>query len=189
MRSFIGKVGDDGALSRLRHQRKGSAQRALSAVPLWPNSASWDSAVSVRLAGGGDPVDESGAGVSAQDRGRSMMKPLRVFIAGPYTHFDLVVNVRQAVLAGVEIVQAGHTPFIPHLFHFAHLLSPQPDETWTTLSLRWLETCHFLLRLHGYSPGADVEVERAQYLRIPVYYNLPDCLAALPLREYERSVR
>lgn len=112
-----------------------------------------------------------------------MADRLRVYIAGPLTRFDVGANVRSAVLAGIEILQAGHTPFIPHLFHFAHVLSPQPDATWLALDLRWLDTCHCLLRLHGYSRGADIEMERAKHLGLPIYFSLPECLQALPTIE------
>ena len=105
---------------------------------------------------------------------------LRVYIAGPYTHGDVAVNVRQAVLAGIEILEAGHVPFIPHLYHFAHCLVPQSYETWTTLDLQWLDVCHCLLPLAGHSPGADREVERARELGLPIYHCLEDCLRALP---------
>ena len=111
------------------------------------------------------------------------MTPLRVYIAGPYTHFDVAVNVRAAVLAGVEIMKAGHLPFIPHLYHFAHFLEPQSYDAWLRLDLRWLEACHGVLRLHGYSPGADREVEKAKVLGLPVYYSIPECLKALPTPE------
>lgn len=105
----------------------------------------------------------------------------RVYIAGPYTRFDVAVNVRQAVLAGLEILEAGHVPFIPHLYHFAHFLCPHPYEAWMRLDLHWLAACDCVLRLEGFSPGADRETERAKQLGMPIYYTLPDCLAALPL--------
>ncbi len=110
-----------------------------------------------------------------------MADVLRVYISGPYTRFDVAANVRQAVLAGLDIVKAGHVPFIPHLYHFAHFLIPQPYAIWTALDLHWLQCCHCLLRLHGYSPGADREVERAKQLGLPVYYSIEACVQALPI--------
>jgi len=103
-----------------------------------------------------------------------------VYIAGPYTHGDVAVNVRSAVAAGLDIADAGHVPFVPHLFHFAHLVFPQPYEVWMQLDLSWLACCHAVLRLPGHSPGADREVERAMQLGLPVYHSLAACLAALP---------
>jgi len=109
-----------------------------------------------------------------------MSDGLRVYIAGPYSHFDVALNVREAVRAGLDVLKAGHVPFIPHLYHFAHLLEPQPYDSWMTLDLQWLAACHCLVRLHGHSPGADREVERAKALGLPVYLDLAACLAALP---------
>lgn len=110
----------------------------------------------------------------------SQGKPLRIYIAGPYTHGDTVLHVREAILAGMAILRRGHVPFIPHLYHFAHLLAPLPYEQWILLDLRWLETCHGLLRLPGHSPGADREADYAKQLDMAIYYSLVDCLAALP---------
>lgn len=105
---------------------------------------------------------------------------LRIYIAGPYTAGDVALNVRQAVLAGLEIHQAGHVPFIPHLFHFAHFLCPQDYAVWCALDLQWLKACHCVVRLPGDSPGADREIEFAMTLGLPIYYSLAACLQALP---------
>lgn len=94
---------------------------------------------------------------------------MRVYIAGPYTNPDPVQNARTAIMAAEKVYQAGHSPFIPHLvllwdFHF-----PKDNESWFQYCLHWLELCDALIRLPGYSPGADREVARAESLGIPVY--------------------
>jgi uncharacterized protein DUF4406 len=94
---------------------------------------------------------------------------LRVYVAGPYTKGDVAVNVRAAILAGQELIEAGHAPFIPHLSHFQHLLAPGPYEQWIALDLVWLEVCEALIRLPGESVGTDAEVDRARKLGISVY--------------------
>lgn len=109
--------------------------------------------------------------------------PILVYVAGPYTHGDVGVNVRAAVLAGLQIQQAGHVAFVPHYFHFAHLLVPHSYETWMTVDLRMLGRCDWFLRLPGYSPGADREQERARTLGLPLYFSVEACLAALPKGE------
>jgi hypothetical protein len=106
--------------------------------------------------------------------------PVRVYIAGPYTYGDTADNVRAAILAGMDLFQAGHVPFIPHLYHVAHLIYPLSYERWMLLDLRWLETCHVVLRLPGESPGADREVEVAKTRGMPIYFSLAACLQALP---------
>jgi hypothetical protein len=108
-----------------------------------------------------------------------MMQPVRVYIAGPYTHGDTADHVRAAIVAGMDLVQAGHVPFIPHLYHFAHMISPMSYEHWMLLDLRWLETCHVVLRLPGHSPGADREVEFAKTRGMPIYFSLDACLLVL----------
>jgi hypothetical protein len=107
-------------------------------------------------------------------------QPRLVYIAGPYTHSDSADNVRAAILAGLDIFQAGHTPFIPHLYHFAHMVYPMSYERWMLLDLRWLQICHVVLRLPGDSPGADREVDFAKQLGMPIYFTLADCVRDLP---------
>jgi hypothetical protein len=89
-------------------------------------------------------------------------------------------NIRLAFEASVAILEAGHAPFVPHLYHFLHCCCPQPTAVWMRLDLRWLQCCHAVLRLPGESPGADREVDAAHQLGIPVYHGLAACLAALP---------
>lgn len=94
---------------------------------------------------------------------------MRVYVAGPYTQGDVAQNVRRAIEVGNNLLEAGHTPFIPHLTHFWHLLYPQDSMTWITWCLAWLEQCEALIRLPGASHGADTEVSRARQLGIPVF--------------------
>jgi hypothetical protein len=98
----------------------------------------------------------------------------RVYVAGPYTKGDVAVNVRNAILAANELADRGFVPFIPHLFHFWHLVTPRPYEDWTRLDFEWLPFCDALLRLPGESSGADAEVVAASELGIPVFYRLDD---------------
>ena len=97
------------------------------------------------------------------------MKPLRVYIAGPYSKGDVVVNVREAMLAWHKLRNCGFIPFCPHLNHFLHLLIPLEYEKWLLWDLEWLAVCDALLRLPGESPGADRECRAAKDLGIPVF--------------------
>lgn len=98
------------------------------------------------------------------------MKPKRIYIAGPYSKGDVVMNLRAVILVADKLAQAGHFPFIPHLSHFWHLLCPHDYEFWIGQGLAWLEVCDYVLRLPGESIGADREVERAKELDIPVLF-------------------
>lgn len=96
----------------------------------------------------------------------------RVYVAGPYTKGDVAANVRAACQAGLEIVKAGHAPFVPHLCHFMHYLEPQRYEVWMAQDFEWVKACHALLRLPGESSGADREVALALQCGIRVYRDL-----------------
>jgi hypothetical protein len=97
---------------------------------------------------------------------------MKVFISGPYTHPDPAVNVRNAVLAAEEVVKKGHTPYIPHLSHLWHLISPHPIDFWYQYDLEWLKCCDVIWRLQGYSEGADAEVNFARTHKIKVIYDI-----------------
>ena len=97
---------------------------------------------------------------------------MRVYVAGPYSKGHVNENVRAAVAAGERLVKAGHIPYIPHLHHFWDLLYPGPQEQWMKFDLEWLHQCEVVLRLPGYSAGADLEVATADQLGIPVFYNV-----------------
>lgn len=101
----------------------------------------------------------------------------RIYIAGPITHGDQGDNVRRAIQAGHALIRAGHAPFIPHLFVFAHMHEPQAYETWMLIDFTFLSACDALLRLEGYSPGADRELAYAEALGLPVFTDLDALLA------------
>lgn len=103
----------------------------------------------------------------------------RVYIAGPYTHGDVAVNVRTAMEAGNAVIEAGHSPFVPHLSHFMHMHQPQGYRVWTELDLAWVEVCHAIFRIEGRSPGADAEVAYAEKLGIPVFTDINSLLGWL----------
>lgn len=97
-----------------------------------------------------------------------------VYVAGPYTQGDPVLNVRAAVAAADELLNLGLVPFVPHLSHLWHTISPKPYDAWIRLDLYWLRKCDALLRLPGPSHGADAEVAYAVDLGIPVYYSVAE---------------
>ena len=94
---------------------------------------------------------------------------MKVYVAGPYTHGDVIRNIRNAVLAGQEILEGGHTPFIPHMNYVWHFLCPGTTTQWYDWDNEWLKLCDAVIRLPGYSRGSDLEVELAHKEGIPVY--------------------
>lgn len=104
----------------------------------------------------------------------------RVYVAGPYTKGNTVVNVREAIAAGEALWSAGYAAYVPHLTMLVELLHPHPWETWIERDRHWLEACDVLLRLPGESDGADREVARAMALGMPVYCQMQALLAEVP---------
>jgi hypothetical protein len=104
------------------------------------------------------------------------VKPIRVYIAGPYTKGDVAVNVRNAVVAASELWRLGFSPYVPHLTHFWHLVDPHPYEDWLALDLQWLPACDCVLRLPGESTGADGECAEALRIGLPVFHSHADLL-------------
>lgn len=80
---------------------------------------------------------------------------------------------------GDWVASFGHTVFIPHLTHFWDKQHPHSWEFWMEQDFEWLKTCDAVLRLPGESKGADMEVELAEKLGIPVYHHI-DEIAKLP---------
>ena len=98
---------------------------------------------------------------------------MRVYIASAYTKGDVAINVHNVILVADELVKLGHTPYVPHLTHFWHLVSPKEVDFWYEYDNSFIDHwAECLLRLPNESIGADKEVERARKLGIPVYYDI-----------------
>jgi len=78
-----------------------------------------------------------------------------------------------------RLIHLGFAPFVPHLYHFLHLMAPHDYEVWMAVGLAWLRTCDAVLRLPGESPGADREVEVARILEIPVFYSVEELVEGM----------
>ena len=98
---------------------------------------------------------------------------MRVYIASAYTKGDVALNVRQVILVADKLIELGHVPYIPHLTHFWHLVSPKEVNFWYEYDNSFLDHwAEAVLRLDNSSCGADNEVMRAKRLGIPVYYDI-----------------
>jgi hypothetical protein len=96
--------------------------------------------------------------------------PPLVYIAGPYTRPDPVVNTRNAVEAASALYATGLVvPVVPHLTMLWHLIDPQPVEFWYGYDLHILRRCDAVFVLPGSSVGADNEVTVARELSMPVF--------------------
>ena len=103
---------------------------------------------------------------------------MRVYIAGPlrgtFSNDDKLVNVHTALRAADVVMRLGHSPFVPHLCYYWNQLSPKDASEWLAWDFEWLTTCHVLLRLPGESRGADMEVDLARQLKIPVVFGIDE---------------
>lgn len=95
-----------------------------------------------------------------------------IYIAGPISKGDLMVNARAAFEAADACVVLGLHPFVPHALFPWHLHSPKDYEWWMEYDRVWLEKCDALLRIPGESPGADREILTACTAGLPVFYDV-----------------
>lgn len=99
---------------------------------------------------------------------------MKIYIAGPYSHPDPVINTNNAIQAAEEVLKKGHVPYIPHLTLLWHLVSPHVVEFWYEYDQVWLRYCNAVLRLPGPSKGADDEVAIAINLCLPIYRSIAE---------------
>lgn len=96
----------------------------------------------------------------------------KIYIAGPYSHPDPEENTKQAMDVWHKIVDMGGAPFCPHLSHFLHTHNYREYESWLEQDMHWLDVCDAVYRMPGESKGADLEVQRADELLVPVLMDL-----------------
>lgn len=116
-------------------------------------------------------------------------RPEYIYVAGPYTEGNPDGNVRAAVDAADELMEAGYTPFCPHLNFLWGLRHDRPYDDWLDWCLQWVEQCDALLRLDGHSPGGDTEVERAEDRGMPVYHGLDEVPGVVTEEEGHRQLK
>ncbi len=107
-----------------------------------------------------------------------MPKP-KVYVAGPYTDGDTAINVRVAFQTADDLAKRGFVPHVPHGKHFWHLLFPHEKDFWMEQDREWLLTCDAVLRIPGYSEGADTKVALAKANGIQVFESLHDLQVSL----------
>jgi len=110
-----------------------------------------------------------------------MIKPLKIYIAGPYsadTSEGKIRNTESAIDAALAIFSKGHFPYIPHLTHFVDKHAERKNITiewknWIKWDMPWLEVCDALFYL-GSSPGAELELRYARKSRKQIFYTLDE---------------
>jgi hypothetical protein len=92
---------------------------------------------------------------------------MKIYVAGPYSA-DPAVCTQAAIVVADLVIEAGHEPFIPHLYYHVEKFRSRHYEVWMKIDLAFLGVCDLVVRMPGHSPGADREVEAAERLNIPV---------------------
>lgn len=100
-----------------------------------------------------------------------------VYVAGPMSVGDKALNIRNGILAADKLLDAGIATFTPHLSHFQHMIAPREYESWLALDFAVIRRCDGLLRLPGYSEGADREVAFAKEIGVPVFNSIAEVVA------------
>lgn len=106
------------------------------------------------------------------------LKPAKrhVYIAGPYSAGDPVVNTRRAMDVWDRLHDLGFIPICPHWSLFQHLLTPRKWDDWLQYDMEIISRCDAILRLPGESRGADLEEAFAAERGIPVVYTIDELI-------------
>ena len=106
-----------------------------------------------------------------------------VYIAGPYSHPDPLVNTRRMIKIADALFRLHVTPLVPHLTLLWQLVRVRPYQFWLEYDLQLLSRADVVLRVPGRSEGADAEVAHARQLGIPVLHpasrRISDCVNAV----------
>lgn len=90
---------------------------------------------------------------------------MRVYVAGKYKG-HVKQNVLKACEAGLQLIKAGHDPFIPHLAYYID--GEVPEKIWKKWGLNWLSKCDAMIVI-SHSRGVEREIKRAKELDIPIF--------------------
>jgi hypothetical protein len=117
-----------------------------------------------------------------------------IYVAGPYTHPDPVENTHATCRVAMAIYERTEwCPVVPHLSLLWHAVVPRPERHWLDYDLHLLRACDAIVRLPGFSRGADGEMQEAERIGLPVvqFDDLPrEAIAAWrPRRDVTERLR
>ena len=105
--------------------------------------------------------------------------PKLIYIAGPYSVGDVALNVRTAIDTADELAQLGYIPIVPHLSHFWHMIHFHTHKFWLDYAKAIIHRCDAVLRLPGFSKGADAEEEYCVRHSIPLFYSIDELMGQI----------
>lgn len=117
------------------------------------------------------------------------MNRLRVYISGPITSGNRNQNYAKAADAHEALMYLGFAPLNP----MATMTLPfawkteAPHSLWIDCDLPWVEAADAVLRLPGYSVGADAELEHAKRHGVPIFYEINDLVDWSMCRREEKT--
>jgi len=110
---------------------------------------------------------------------------MRIYVAHSYgrrhglTDLECEINVLRSIKAARVLIDMGHNPFIPNLFHYVHngWADSPPEDKYFEMVSEWIQFCDALLVADvpkWKSSGVLREAKIAEKLGIPVYYSIGD---------------
>lgn len=88
----------------------------------------------------------------------TQVRPL-LYVAAPYTRPEPVSNTHHVYRVATAVyADTGWCPVVPHSSLLWHLVNPQEESYWYEYDLHLLRGCDAIVRLPGYSVGADNEM-------------------------------
>ena len=103
-------------------------------------------------------------------------RPL-LYVAAPYTRPDPVTNTHFVCrVAMIVYEQTNWCPVVPHLSLVWQAVTPRSEPHWYEYDLHLMRRCNAIVRLPGFSIGADREIEVAAEcgMRIVDFVDLPE---------------
>lgn len=109
-----------------------------------------------------------------------------LYIAGPYTNPDPVLNTHRIVQYANRLMDLQVCyPVVPHTTLLWHAICPRPVEDWYELDIAVMLRTEGVIRFPGASSGADAEVEAARQHDLPVF-EIPKHYASYAFPPLER---
>ena len=110
---------------------------------------------------------------------------MRIYIAHNYGRRrgasleELQRNVNNSIKLGLRLIEKGHNPFIPNLFHYVHLMANGSilETKFFELVSEWVGFCDALLvgtPPMGKVSGVRDEIKIAQDKGLEIYYSIDD---------------